>query len=257
MTQSPVDLVFAVLLAFAALRAYSKGLLGTAVGYVAPVLGFLMAADWSDPVRERLASAMPAPDFVLDLAAPFVVFVVVVASLRLASSLLSGVFGLGTSMPSRVLAGLAGATVTAMVLGSLVLVTRELKPEGEAPADEASGILLSPFESFVSNLDGRFAESRLAAPLADLASMVVTVAARHKDEFHLPAPERIEEVTREAAAAAAAVTIRQLPVEEMQKQAAGAARKAAEDASKAVRQAAQDAAGAKGDAVRPPAAGTR
>lgn len=230
MRLNPVDLAFAVLLALAVLRGYSKGLLGTAAGYVAPVLAFLMAADWSDPVRERIAEAMPAPDFVLDLAAPFVVFVVVVTSIRLGASLVSRLLGVGQSGPSRVAAGAVSALVTGAVLGSAVLLVHEMRPAEVTRADDASEILASPLEGMVVGLDDRMAESVLAAPLADLASLVVTEAARHKDDFHLPPVEKIQEITREAAGAA----VRQVPVEDAANAVKDAATKAMADNVRAV-----------------------
>jgi len=230
MSLSPVDLAFAILLALAALRGYSKGLLGTAAGYVAPVVAFLMAADWSDPVRERIAEAMPAPDFVLDLAAPFVVFVVVVASIRLGASVTSRLLGVGQSGPSRAAAAAISALVTGAVLGSAVLLVHEMRPVEDTRADEASEILASPLEGLMVNLDDRFAASMLAQPLADLASLVVTEAARHKDDFHLPPVEKIQELTREAAGAA----VRQVPVEDAARAVQDAATKAMADNLRAV-----------------------
>lgn len=234
MRLNPVDLTFAILLTLAVVRGWSKGLLGTVAGYVAPVIAFLMAADWSDPVRERIAAAMPAPDFVLDLLAPFAVFVVVVATIRVGAALLSGVLGVGQSTPSRAGAGLVSAFVTGLVLGSFVLVAREMKPADAVHADDASEILLSPFEGFLVNLDRRFDESVLAGPLAELASVAVTTAAEHKDEFHLPAPETIEEFTREAASAAAEAAMRQVPVEDAAKAVQDATKKAVSEQVRAV-----------------------
>lgn len=247
MPLNPVDLTFAILLALAVLRGYSKGLLGTAAGYVAPVLAFVMAADWSDPVRERLAAAMPAPDFVLDVAAPAVVFVVVVASVRLGAALLSRLLGVGLSLPGRTAAGAASAVVTGVLLGSLVLVARELKPADDVHRDAASGALVGPFERFVTDLDRRFEESHLAPRLADLASIVVTEAMQHKDDVHLPPPAAVEEFAREATAAAAAAAIRQVPLT------ADTARKALDDSARRV---ADEAAKAASPARRAPDSGT-
>lgn len=258
MRLDPVDLTFAILLALAVMRGYGKGLLGTVAGYVAPVLAFLMAADWSDPVRERIAAAMPAPDFVLDLLAPFAVFVVVVAVVRVGAALLSGLLGVGQSLPSRVGAGLVSAFVTALVLGSFVLVTREMQPAaGASSGDDASEILLSPFENFVTGLDDRFEASHLAPRLADLAAVVVTTAAEHKDEFRLPSPEAVEEFTREAAAAAAEATIQQIPVDEAARAVQDRAARAAEGAARSVTDAAErtaDAAKKTADAAKKTAA---
>lgn len=237
MRLNPVDLTFAILLAAAALRGWSKGLVGTVAGYVAPVLAFLMASDWSDPVRERIAEAMPAPDFFLDIAAPAVVFVVVVASIRLAASIASGLLGMGQSTPSRAAAGALTALVTGAVLGSMVLVTHEMAPDaGAAHEDPAAEALVGPFERFVGDMDRRFAESHLAPHLAELASVVVTVAAEHKDEFHLPSPEKIQEVTHDAAAAA----VQQIPVEDAKRAMEDTAKKVAQDMAASATKQAQD-----------------
>lgn len=260
MQLNPVDLTFAILLALAVLRGYSKGLLGTAAGYVAPVLAFVMAADWSDPVRERLAAAMPAPDFVLDVAAPAVVFLVVVAGVRFGAAVLSRLLGVGLSLPARAAAGTASAAVTGVVLGSLVLVARELRPVDDVHEDAASGALVGPFERFVTDLDRRFEESHLAPRLADLASIVVTEAMEHKDDVHLPAPEKIEEFTREATAAAAAAAIRQVPLtaDTAKRALDETARRAADEAAKRVAAGSSTAAPSSGKdtTARPSGSGT-
>ena len=245
MRLNPVDLTFAILLAAAAMRGWSKGLVGTVAGYVAPVLAFLMASDWSDPVRERLAAAMPAPDFLLDIAAPLLVFVVVVAGIRLAASITSGLLGVGQSTPSRGVAAVLTALVTGAVLGSLVLVTHEMAPERIDPSqaaheDSAGQALVGPFEQFVGDMDQRFAESHLAPHLADLASLVVTVAAEHKDEFHLPSPEKIQEVSREAAEAA----MKQIPVDDAKRAMEDTAKKVARDVADGATRQVQEQVGA-------------
>lgn len=199
---SPVDIIFAVLLAYAMLRGYSKGLLGTAATYVAPVLAFMIAADWSDPVRERIAAAMPAPDFVLDILAPLVVFIVVVVAVRLTAAFLARLLGVGLSPPSRIVAGAAGGVVLALVLGSLVLVVREMRPVDISPRTDAGDVLVGPLEKAVADLDRRFSESILAPPMADLAAVVVSEAVTHSEQ--LPGREEIEAAARKAGEAAAA-----------------------------------------------------
>lgn len=241
MRLNPVDLTFAILLAAAAMRGYSKGLIGTVAGYVAPVLAFMMASDWSDPVRARIAEAMPAPDVFLDLAAPFLIFVVVVAGIRLASSIASGLLGMGQSVPGRSVAGVLTALVTGAVLGSLVLVTHEMAPSKDSQAgahvDSAGQALVGPFERFVADMDQRFTDSHLAPHLAELASVVVTVAAEHKDDLHLPSPEKIQEVSREAAAAA----VRQIPVDDAKRAMEDTAKRVAADVAGQIQQRTQEA----------------
>jgi len=174
---SPIDVIFAVLLVYAAVRCYARGLLGTIASFVAPVLAFMVAADWSDPVRDRLGDFLPAPDFVLDLAAPAVVFIVVVVGVRTAAALVSRVLGLGRSMPSRVLASATGTVMVAFILGAGVLVVRELAPEEtERPASEPSELASRPLENVLVALDRRLTESHLGPALADLATMALREA---------------------------------------------------------------------------------
>ena len=260
MRLNPVDLTFAILLAAAALRGWSKGLVGTVAGYVAPVLAFMMASDWSDPVRERMAEAIAAPDFFLDIAAPFAVFLVVVATIRLGASIASGLLGMGQSTPSRAAAGVLTMLVTGAVLGSMVLVTYEMAPDpGDTHEDSAGEALVGPFERFLADMDQRFAESQLARPLADLASLVVTVAAEHKDDLHLPSPEKIQEVTRDAVDAA----VKQVPVDEAKRAMEDSAKRVAQDVvestSRQLQEAAKQATAAPKAATPPsrPATGTK
>ena len=203
---NPVDVSFALILLFAMLRGYSRGLLGTAAGYVAPVLAFMMAADWSDPVRERIAGLMPAaPDLVLDIVAPLVVFVVVVASVRIAAAFFASLLGVGLSMPSRILASVAGVLASGLVLGSLVLLVREMRPNHPRLTDDDAGdVLASPLENVVIDLDRRFTESRLAPPLAEFAAAVVSEAMAHRPDSPLLQREDVESAARKAAEAAAA-----------------------------------------------------
>jgi uncharacterized membrane protein required for colicin V production len=211
---NPVDITFGFVLVFAMLRGYAKGLLGTAASYVAPVVAFMVAADWSDPVRDRLAAAMPAPDFALDILAPLIVFVVVVATVRVGAAFFARLLGVGLSVPSRILAAAAGATVSALVLGSVVLVVREMCPDRDPPVasagDDAGAVLASPFERAILDLDRRFSESMLASPLAELASAVVSEALLRQDKSPLLQREEVEAAARKAADAAAAAAVGKL-----------------------------------------------
>lgn len=186
------------------MRGYSRGLLGTAAGYVGPVLAFMLAADWSDPVRDRIAEVMPAPDFVLDLLAPLVVFVVVVVAVRFSAAFFAKLLGVGLSIPSRVAAASASAVVSGLVLGSFVVLTGQLRPvhsANDAKTDDAGELLASPLENMVVDLDRRFSESMLAPPLAELASAFVSETLIQQEKGNLPRREQIEEATRKAATA--------------------------------------------------------
>jgi uncharacterized membrane protein required for colicin V production len=204
---NPVDLIFGFLLVYATLRGYSKGLLGTAASYVAPVAAFMVASDWSDPVRARIAEMMPAPDFVLDMLAPLVVFVLVVVALRIVAAVLARLLGVGLSLPSRILAAAAGMTASALVLGSFVLVVHELGVAGRSGAEEeeeenVGRVLTSPFEKMMADLDRRFAQSVLAPPLAEMASAVISETLAHREYSPMMSREEIEAAARSAAAAA-------------------------------------------------------
>ncbi len=200
---NPVDLIFALLVLLAVARGYSRGLLGTIAGYGAPVVAFLVASDWSDPVRDRLAESIEAPEIVLDMLAPFVVFVVVVVVIRLVAAVLARALGLGLSMPGRVLAAAAGATVTALVLGAGVVVVDRMNGSrvetGEAPGTPEDAIV-SPARNLLANLDRRFDESLLAPPMAALAASVVREVL--PPEAPLIEPAEVEQAAREAAGAA-------------------------------------------------------
>jgi membrane protein required for colicin V production len=204
---NPVDLIFGFLLVYAMLRGYSKGLLGTVASYLAPVAAFMVAADWSDPMRDRLADLMPAPEFVLDMLAPLIVFVVVVAGVRLAAALLARLLGVGLSLPGRILAAVAGTFASALVLGSFVLVVHAIRPQEDAKAngekDEPGQVLTSPFERLARDLDRRFSESLLAPPLAEMASAVINETLAYEKYSPVLSREEVEAAARSAAAAAA------------------------------------------------------
>ncbi|MFN2427011.1 MAG: CvpA family protein [Candidatus Binatia bacterium] len=208
-----VDAIFALLIVLAMLRGYSKGLLGTAAAYVAPVAGFMIAADASSPVRDRLAEATTLPDIVLDMLAPVLVFVVVVIAVRFAAAVFARVLGLGLSMPSRILASTASMVVSALVLGSLVVLVQHLKPARQpAPPSslrdengEAGEVLVTPLAKVVLDLDRRFSESMLAPPLAELASAVISEAMARHPNSPLIGREEVEAVAKQATDAAAAV----------------------------------------------------
>jgi membrane protein required for colicin V production len=170
---SLVDIIFAILLLFAILRGYSKGLLRTAATYAAPVLGFMIAKDFSDPVRDRLASYKVVPDFATDLFAPVIVFVVVVIIVRTFASLVARLLGVGLGLPGRILGAAVSACVAAVVLGAVVMAVHELRPPERVKISGASAPPSDPVESLLADLNQRFSESLLAPPLEELATTVV------------------------------------------------------------------------------------
>lgn len=185
---STVDITLALLLTFSALRSYGRGLFSTLAGFAAPVLAFLVAGDWSDPVRDWLSGVMPAPDFVLDLLAPAIVFVAVVIAVRLVAALLARLLGVGLSVPSRVLAALAGVLLTGCVLGVLIVLLHSFapKPEEVAPRPEPGdpeALVREPVSDFLARLDRQVESSVLGPRLAALAEMVLREALpQHPDD---------------------------------------------------------------------------
>jgi len=182
---STVDITLALLLAFSALRGYSRGLFGTLAGYASPVLAFMVAGDWSDPVRDRLVTAIPAPDFVLDLLAPALVFVTVVVLVRLAAALLARLLGIGLSVPSRLLAAALGSALSAIVAGILMVLLHSFVPPRPAeatrdapaaePADPAA-VVAEPASEFLARLDQHVAASVLGPRLNALGELVLSQA---------------------------------------------------------------------------------
>ena len=174
---STVDITLALLLTFSALRSYGRGLFRTLAGFAAPVLAFMVAGDWSDPVRDWLAGVMPAPDFILDLLAPAIVFVGVVVVVRVLAALLAKLLGVGLSVPSRVLAMIAGMLLTGCVLGILIVLLHSFVPEAVATKpDDPGAQVAEPVSDFLARLDQQVSNSVLGPRLADLAELVLSEA---------------------------------------------------------------------------------
>lgn len=179
-----VDITLALLLAFSALRSYGRGLFGTLASFASPVLAFMVAGDWSDPVRDRLEGMIPAPDFVLDMLAPGLVFVAVIASVRLVATLLSRLLGVGMSVPSRLLASAIGGLLGAFGIGVLLVLLHSFAPphDSSGAADhtevpDAPGAVVSgPVSEFLARLDQHVAESVLGPALQALAESVLAEA---------------------------------------------------------------------------------
>ncbi|MBI5505098.1 MAG: CvpA family protein [Deltaproteobacteria bacterium] len=174
---STVDITLALLLAFSALRGYSRGLFGTLAGFASPVLAFMVAGDWSDPVRDRLVAVFPAPDFVLDLLAPALVFVAVVIAVRLAAGFLARLLGVGLSIPSRLLAAATGSLLSAFVAGVLIVLIHSFAPpDRKTEPDDSSALVTAPVAEFLAKLDRQIAASVLGPRLSALADLVLRQA---------------------------------------------------------------------------------
>ena len=195
---SPVDLIFAIILILAMLRGYTKGLVGTAATYIAPVLAFMIAQDWSDPVRDKLAELVPAADFFVDLLAPVVVFIAVVIVIRLFAAIIARVLGVGLSMPSRIIAGAATVAVGAIILGAFILLVHEFRPRGRIDVDGGPDPNATPIENTLVNLDRELSESFLAPHLEQIASIVVSEAMSRTQATPLVRPEIRDEIERAA-----------------------------------------------------------
>lgn len=186
-----VDLIFALVIALAMARGYMRGLLSTLAAYIAPVLAFMVAADWSDPVRDKLAASTELPDIALDLLAPVLLFLAVLAIVRLFAALLARLLGVGRSMPGRVLGAAASGAIIALILGAGVLMTHEVSPVGGRAAREgttqAPEPRTDPLADFIIEVDHRFQESMLAPMFAAFATSVVhEVTGREGDIMLLP-----------------------------------------------------------------------
>lgn len=200
-----VDLIFALVIALAMARGYVRGLLATVAAYVAPILAFMIAADWSDPVRDKLAASTELPDIALDLLAPVLLFLAVLAIVRLIAAVLARFLGVGRSMPGRVLGAAASGAIVAILLGAGVLMTHEVSPlggraarEGGAQAPEPRS---DPLADFVIDVDRRFQESLLAPAFAALATTVVHKATGRDGDIML-LPEELHRSKEKAAQAA-------------------------------------------------------
>ncbi len=189
---STVDITFALLLAFSALRGYGRGLFGTLAGFASPVLAFMIAGDWSDPVRDWLAGLLPAPDFVLDALAPALVFVAVVVVVRLTATLLSRLLGVGLSIPSRLLASAVGSLLAAFMLGVLIVLLHSFAPSRATERDAPAAVVAEPVFEFLARIDQQVAASVLGPRLSALASMVLSQALpEHPEASSDSEPERL------------------------------------------------------------------
>jgi uncharacterized membrane protein required for colicin V production len=227
-----VDLIFGVVILLAMARGWSRGLVSTIATYTAPVLGFMIAADMSDPVRDKLATVLDAPDIALDLLAPLVVFIVVVAIVRLVAAILARLLGVGLSLPGRVLGAATSGAVLALLIGAAVLMVDEVSPLGSRAARESGTQPPAhegdPLADLIVDIDRQLGESVLAPQLASMSRATWRkISGKGDDEPLLPSKE-IDAARQQAVEAAqreAAQTI--------QRNAADAARQAAGGAASA------------------------
>jgi uncharacterized membrane protein required for colicin V production len=208
-----VDLIFGVVILLAMARGWSRGLLSTIATYTAPVLGFMIAADMSDPVRDQLAVLVDAPDIALDLMAPLVLFIVVVAIVRFFAAILARLLGVGLSLPGRVLGAATSGAVLALLIGAAVLMIDEVSPLGSRAAREtgtqppAQGG--DPLADLIVDVDRELGESVLAPRLASMATATWRrVSGKGDDEPLVPSQElesardeAVDAVEREASQA--------------------------------------------------------
>jgi hypothetical protein len=204
------DLIFALILLLATMRGWSKGLLGVAAGYVAPVLGFLAASEWSGPVRDLLAQRMPDAEIILDLVAPVLVFIVVLLTVRILAAVLARVLGVGLSVPGRVLAATASTIVSALVLGAIVILTHELCLKFELGKPEPGKTTPTPVETRILEADAKMRESLLGPVLAELAQAAFNEAMEYRDRLPSIDEQEIEQKAKRAAEAAE--QLRKLPL---------------------------------------------
>jgi uncharacterized membrane protein required for colicin V production len=227
-----VDLIFGVVILLAMARGWSRGLVSTIATYTAPVLGFMIAADMSDPVRDKLATVLDAPDIALDLLAPLVVFIVVVAIVRLVAAILARLLGVGLSLPGRVLGAATSGAVLALLIGAAVLMVDEVSPLGSRAARESGTQPPAhegdPLADLIVDIDRQLGESVLAPQLASMSRATWRkISGKGDDEPLIPSKE-IDAARQQAVEAAqreAAQTI--------QRNAADAARQAAGGAASA------------------------
>jgi uncharacterized membrane protein required for colicin V production len=228
-----IDLLFGVVIVLAMARGWSRGLLSTIATYTAPVLGFMIAADMSDPMRDKLATMIDAPDIALDLLAPLVVFVLVVAVVRFLAAILARLLGVGLSLPGRVLGAAASGAVLAVILGAGVLMVDEVSPLGGRAAREGGTQPpehgTDPLADLVVDVDRQLENSVLAPRLASLATTVwQKVSGKSPDEPLLPAQE-IEQAGQKAGESVqkAGESVQREATEAIQRNALDAARRAA------------------------------
>jgi uncharacterized membrane protein required for colicin V production len=198
-----VDLVFAVVIVLAMARGWSRGFVSTIATYTAPVLGFMVAADMSDPMRDWLATVLDAPDIALDLLAPLAVFVVVVAIIRLVAAVIGRLLGVvGISLPGRVLGAALSGFVLAVLLGAGVLMVDEVSPHGDRAAREGGTQVpdkgADPLADLVMDIDRQLDESALAPRLAMLATTAWRKVSGTTGEGPLVPSEEIEAARRRA-----------------------------------------------------------
>jgi len=171
-----VDIILILALLFAVVRGYGRGLFGVLAGLAAPVLAFMIAADWSDPVAGYLEQSLPVPDFLLDFLAQALLFVAVIVIVRIIAGFLARIFGFGLSLPSRIVAAGFSGVMAALVIGFTIILIRSLIPSHTAGRDEAEALVAAPVADLLTRVDQQVSGSVLGPRLATLASMALSEA---------------------------------------------------------------------------------
>ncbi len=119
-----LDAFLAVVLLYFFVRAYTRGLLATLVSFVSPVVAGLAALRWAGLAAEVAAEslALETSHTILTLFAFPVLFFGTAIALRVLTSILSSVFDIGMSIPSRLAAAMLGGIVGATALGVVLLL---------------------------------------------------------------------------------------------------------------------------------------
>lgn len=178
-----IDVVFALVVAFAFYQGYTRGIIGTVVSIAALVLGFLLAVRYSREVTLALADLFGAP---AAGAMPLVGFVVTFALTLLAMRLLAAAVervlsALRLAVVNRALGGVAAAILATFVLSvallafeSTGLLTREQRRES---------ITYESLAAFPDQVKGAFRQSRpLMERVRERGEDVLEDARRRREE---------------------------------------------------------------------------
>lgn len=167
-----VDLTLFVLLAYSTWRGYRRGVLSTLASFVAPVVGFLAAQQFSGDVALIMGVYVDAPESFLGFAAAPLTFLVVAGGVRISAAIASAVLGLGDSLFSSILGALAGGAASAFILGALVSVLHHFAVAAPTGLDTGPGtgsVLTNRARSLMVESDRLLSESVLGPRLGALA----------------------------------------------------------------------------------------
>jgi hypothetical protein len=193
-----IDIFCAVVLAYATIRGWFKGVLRAVAGLVAPVAGFVAALRWSEALALVLedyvdlpdglaglrGSPVPwhvagteAPSLVLWVVAVPVLLLGTVVVVRIGARIVTAVLGLAESPAAKAAGALVSAGAAAVALGTFGLLFSTLAG-GRAAADAAGAERLlgdAAFES-AATVDESIRASRLGPPLIRIAAVFLETA---------------------------------------------------------------------------------